>query len=169
VLAARAGEPALRRIAEYRRDLAELIQPALAPLSWQPIESLLELVAGVAGEHGQEETLRTIGKGLVSVTFGHLFGGDPSTMSTHGLLGSVPRLWSRYFATGVAEVIAAGDARMVLRVDGWVDQPAADDLVVGFLERIAELTGATVVNVSATGEGVSRIFTVEWSDDVFAT
>lgn len=165
VLGVRVGEPALRRIAEYRRDLSELIQPALAPMSWQSLDLLFELVAGVAGERGQPDILRTIGRGLVSVTFGHLFGADPSTMSTHGLLGLVPRLWSRYFGDGVAEVVGAGDNRVVLRVVDWTDASSATDLVVGFLERIAELTGIAVVNVSANRDGNSRLFTVEWSDD----
>jgi hypothetical protein len=100
------------------------------------------------------------------VTFGHLFGADPSTMSPHGLLNSIPRLWPRYFGTGAAEVIGTGDDRVVLRVTDWSAAPAAAELIVGFLERIAELTGVAVAEVDTACEDASQVFTVEWSDEL---
>jgi len=166
VLAARVGEPWLRRIAEVRRDLADVLSPALPPMSWHSLEQLIELVSCSTGDVDDGEVLRTIGRGLVSSTFGHLYGGDPASMSTLGLLGSVPRLWSRYFSSGEAIVLGAGDDRIVLQVAGWSTSEAAAELVAGVLERIAELTGVTRVRVAVSTGALAPIFTVEWSDDV---
>jgi hypothetical protein len=99
----------------------------------------------------------------VSSTFAHLYGGDPASMSTHGLLSSVPRFWDRYFSNGEVDVIATGDDRIVLRVTGMITSEPAAELVAGFLERIAELTGAAQVRVLVTPGVLAPTFTVEWS------
>jgi hypothetical protein len=154
VLAARLGEPALRRIAELRRHLAPVLMPNLPPMSWEPLDLLLELVE-------DQEIQRTVGRGMVSVTFGHLYGADITGLTAAELLGAVPQLWSRYFGAGRAEVVAAGDDQTILRVDEW---PAAGGgLIAGFLERIAELTGVTVSRVAIASVEDSTVFTVEWS------
>jgi hypothetical protein len=165
VLGARVGEPWLRRVAEVRRDLADVLAPTLPPMSWQPLDSLVELVACATGDVDAGEVCRSIGRGLVSVTFGHLYGADPTSMSTHGLLASVPHFWSRYFGCGTADVLATGDHRIVLQVTEWTDSEPAAELVAGVFERIAELTGVTEVRVTIAPAGSATTFTVEWSDE----
>jgi uncharacterized protein (TIGR02265 family) len=166
VLGARVGEPWLRRVAEVRRDLADVLQPALPPMSWQPLDSLVELVACATGDVDAGEVCRSIGRGLVSVTFGHLYGADPTSMSTHGLLSSVPHFWSRYFGCGDTRVLGAGDHQVVLEVTDWTDSEPAAELVAGVFERIAELTGVTEVRVTVAHRGGgATTFTVEWSDE----
>ncbi len=161
MLGARVGEPWLSRIAAARRDLGEVLQPTVPPMSWQPIDLLFELVAQL-DDVDHAELLRTIGRGTVSVTFGHVYGADPSAATTHALLTSVPRLWSRYFDFGAIEVAATSEGCVILRADGGDAAVAA--LVAGFLERIAELTGAVGVSVAVVTDDASTSYVVEWED-----
>ena len=97
---------------------------------------------------------------------GHWWGGVVTPNWVSGLLGSVPRFWDRYFSSGEVEVIGTADDRIVLRVDGWSTSEPAAELVAGFLERVAELTGVARVRVLVSAGALAPIFTVEWSDDV---
>jgi hypothetical protein len=163
VLAARVGEPWLRRVAEVRPELAGGLRPGLPPMAWRPLAELIELVGSATGDIDTAEIMRTVGRGLVSVTFGVLYGADPASMSTHGLLAMVPQLWGRYFGGGRCEAIGVGDGRAVLAVTSWSAAEPAEDLVAGFLERIAELTGAGGVRVASARDPEMTTFTVEWS------
>ncbi len=161
VLSARVGEPWLRRLAQARPDLAPLLAPSLPAMWWFPLDQLIELVT--SAESDDEEILRSVGRGMVSVTFSHVYGADYTSLSPLGLLTAVPSLWSRYFAFGNASLIATGDRTVVLAVG---EPPGAKELVAGFLARVAEITGVAGVNVSAgpccNGH---REFTVSWEED----
>jgi hypothetical protein len=99
---------------------------------------------------------------MVSVTFGHLYGADPTRMSTEGLLLAVPTLWDRYFGFGSVEVGVPEDRRMEMTVMHQADL-GADDLIAGFFERIAELTGVSDARVTVTAGLENTRFLVEWT------
>ncbi len=161
VLAAFGCEPRVRAVAARSRELGELIAPALSPMSWQPLGALVEL-ARCAGGDRVADVMRAIGRGMVSVTFAHLYGADPTTLTPSGLVAAVPSLWPRYFGFGEVELISEADGRVELRVDA--DVPAATwDLIAGFLIRVAELPGASDARVELEVEAGACTFVVEWS------
>ena len=142
------GAAWLRRTAEEHPELADVLDPRLAPMSWQPLDRLVSLLALTAGSGlDPAQVAVAIGRSTITATFSHFFGADPASLSPAGVIRAAQSYWSRYHSWSMVRVEDAGDSGASVLVAGQVGDPVVCSLVSGMLARIAELAGATEVTV----------------------
>jgi diguanylate cyclase (GGDEF)-like protein len=158
----RRGEWFLRRMAEDDGDVARLLRPDIAPMSWHPAATLVGMLASAGGS--AFELGKTVGMGMVVATFAQVWGADPAVASPREVLAAAPSYWDQYVTGMEVEVLEVEDDRVDLALRGPTDQAALRGIVVGALQRVAELGGADEVVVTTREVDDQRwVLSVSWS------
>jgi len=170
LLGHRLGSTWVRRLAESNAALAEVLQPTLSPMSWQPVEQLITLLERTSGRvRDPRELARTLGRTTMSATFARFFGADPSTLTPSALLKAAEAYWSRYHTWGHVRVVDDGTKGIIATITECPRDPLIAALIEGALGRIAELAGAVDVTVQQSetmvdGQHAFR-FAISWRDE----
>ena len=118
-------------------------------MSGQPTRALIALLQRPEISADPQVLARDIGLEVVTATFGQCFGANPTEVTPEAALSAAPAYWRRYFTTGQVEVLTAVANHTSLRIAGPVVHPLVRSLIIGQLQRIAELTGVDDVEVQA--------------------
>lgn len=143
------GAAWIRRVAEERPQLADVLDPRLPAMSWQPLDKLFSLLA-LTHERGLDpyHVAAAIGRATITATFSHFFGADPASLSPAGVIRAAQSYWPRYHSWSMARVEEARATGAVVHVAGSMGHVVVCALVAGMLVRIAELAGADNVQVA---------------------
>jgi diguanylate cyclase (GGDEF)-like protein len=143
------GASWLRRVAEEHPELADVLDPRLSPMSWQPLDRLFSLLA-LTPDGGLDpyQVAYAIGRSTITATFSHFFGADPASLEPAGVIRAAQSYWSRYHSWSMVRVEGAGDAGASVLVAGQMGHVIACSLVAGMFARIAEMAGAENVEVT---------------------
>ncbi|HEU4732874.1 MAG TPA: diguanylate cyclase [Kofleriaceae bacterium] len=143
------GESGLAQIVHEVPSLAGALSPDLAPLGWVDLGDLVAALALARSYLPGQLVPRKVGRGTMSATFARLFGADPAALSAEAVLTALPSFWTRYHDWGDIEVsVGHGTGDVVLH--GHAGSTDICTLVAAELERLVELTGATMVGVTHT-------------------
>ncbi|MEZ4365479.1 MAG: diguanylate cyclase [Kofleriaceae bacterium] len=144
----RHGEWFLRRLAESDAQVARLLRPDLPPMSWQSATALAQMID--AAGPASFELGKVVGLGTVVATFAQIWGADPAAAATEDVLAAAPSYWGQYFSGQTIEIESIDAGRVALALVGEPPTGALRGVVVGTLQRIAELSGADDVTVATT-------------------
>ena len=143
------GDSGIAKLVNDHPHLASPLSASLAPLGWVELVELVGALEIARERLPQQLVPRKVGRGVMSATFAHLFGADPSTLSAEFVLGALPTFWDRYHAWGAVEVeVHPGSADVGL--DGYAGSPDVCAMISAELERIVELAGASAVGATHT-------------------
>ncbi|MCA9617637.1 MAG: protein kinase, partial [Myxococcales bacterium] len=164
-----------RKIARWRVDLArqepalaDALSPSKPPLGWISSSFLHDLlVAAPADKRTPEQLGAELGRATVRATFRRFFPASPETLSPRTTLAAIDRIWAQYQSWGKVEAIVKGDNQATILITESPVSSAVCGWVVGMLEQVVLLTGASGVEVvklecEARGGDQCR-FEVTWS------
>jgi hypothetical protein len=169
VLGSRLGADWVAQLTRGKPGLAEVLNPSLAPMSWQPVRHLIALLEeSRAAIREAQPFAMAIGRATMTATFSRFFGADPRNVPTLKVLRAAERYWSRYHTWGRVTSEATGPAACTLVVHGSPGEPLLCAMVQGCFARIAELSGAADVvtaHPACVGDGhAACTFTVAWRE-----
>jgi len=165
----RLGADWVSKLMRTNPSLGEVLDPSLAPMSWQPIAHMITLLTESKSAVREPRSFAmAIGRATMTATFARFFGADPTNLPTLKVLRSAERFWSRYHTWGNVSAEAIGPTTCTLVVHGSPGQELLCALIEGSFARIAELTGATDVGTRhtecvANGHDACK-FVVSWQE-----
>jgi serine/threonine-protein kinase len=143
----RLGASAVRAVADASPPLAAALAPTLSPLGWEPADLLVELCQRCAPADDPAALARQIGRSTISATFARFFGANPASLPVDTVVRATPAFWGRYHDWALLSLTVAAPGVVELTSDRSPGSPLLCDVIVGSLERVAELAGAKELTV----------------------
>ena len=143
----RLGGATLRAIGDASPALASAMSPTQSPLSWEPVDLLVDLAERCTRAGPPADFARDVGRATITATFTRFFGANPGSLPPETVLRAAPAFWGRYHDWSRLQLVEARPGLAELFLDRNPGSPLICDLVWGELERIAELAGARDVVV----------------------
>ncbi|MCE9574909.1 MAG: protein kinase [Deltaproteobacteria bacterium] len=138
----RLGGAALRAVADASPALTAALAPTLSPLGWEPADLLVELCQRCAPADDPAALARQIGRSTISATFARFFGANPASLPVDTVVRATPAFWGRYHDWALLSLTVAAPGVVELTSDRAPGSTLLCDVIVGSLERVAELAGA---------------------------
>jgi diguanylate cyclase (GGDEF)-like protein len=163
------GTAWVRNLTERDETLAEVLNPQLAPMSWQPVDRLVGLLQrSIDAVPNPGAFAMAIGRATMTATFARFFGADPTSLPIGKVVKAAEAYWSRYHTWGkvTVEDLRAGHCAVV--VHNSPGEPLLCAVVEGSLGRVAELAGAEAVTTAhpecVAGNHRACRFILDWRE-----